>query len=271
MQHLKRWLTAIILGPLVLWIIIKGSTLLLAALISAVAIFAVREYLRIIFNNDHAPVSQTIKLISYIISMALVMGACLGSWQVMFLVLALNLMALSVLVLYRFASNKKIFDIISRQVLGIIYIPVPLALLILLKELDGGTFWIIWLLIVIFANDTGAFYTGTFFGKHKLAPNISPNKTIEGSMGGITGSIIAGFIFSLLFFNSLSLAFLTIPCSFLMAIAGQIGDLFESAMKREGHIKDSGRILPGHGGMLDRIDGLLLAIPVLYVYLVFVI
>ncbi|MCK5836709.1 MAG: phosphatidate cytidylyltransferase [Desulfobacula sp.] len=271
MQHLKRWLTAIIIGPLVLWVILKGSTLVLATLICAVAIFAVREYLRIIFNNDPVPASQTIKFISYITSMALVMGACLGSWQVMFLVPVLNLIILSIFALSRFASNNRVFDIISRQVLGIVYIPVSLALLILIKELDRGTLWIIWLLIVIFANDTGAFYTGTFWGKHKLAPNISPNKTIEGSLGGITVSVIAGFIFSLVFFNSLSLALLIIPCSFLMAIAGQVGDLFESAMKRAGHIKDSGRILPGHGGMLDRIDGLLLAIPVLYVYLVFVI
>ncbi|MCP4721432.1 MAG: phosphatidate cytidylyltransferase [Desulfobacteraceae bacterium] len=271
MQHLKRWLTAIILGPLVLWIIIKGSTLLLAALVSIVAIAALREYLRIVSGHDERPVSNTLKTISYIISMALVIGACLGSWQVLFLVLALNLLILSVFVLSEFPTDPHIFDTISKQALGIVYIPVALSLLIFLKELEGGTFWIIWMLIVIFANDTGAFYTGTFFGKHKLAPNISPNKTIEGSMGGIVTSMIFGFIFSLIFFDSLSLAFLTIPCSFLMAVAGQIGDLFESAMKRASHIKDSGRILPGHGGMLDRIDGLLLAVPVLYVYLVFVI
>ncbi|MBU4131253.1 MAG: phosphatidate cytidylyltransferase, partial [Proteobacteria bacterium] len=122
-----------------------------------------------------------------------------------------------------------------------------------------------------FANDTGAFYTGTFFGKHKLAPNISPNKTIEGSVGGILTSMVAGFVFSFAFFDNFTLALHTLPCSFLMAVAGQIGDLFESAMKRASNIKDSGRILPGHGGMLDRIDGLLLAIPVLYVYLVFLI
>ena len=271
MQHFKRWLTAIILGPLVLGIIIKGSTLLLAVLVSAVAIFSIREYLRIVFGNDAAPVSLTLKLISYVISMALVIGACLGSWQILFLALALNLLILSFFVLSRFPSDPHVFDIISRQILGIVYIPVSLALLVFLKEMDGGTFWIIWLLIVIFANDTGAFYTGTFFGKHKLAPNISPNKTIEGSMGGIATSMIFGFIFCLLFFDSFHLALLTIPCSFLLAMAGQVGDLFESALKRASHIKDSGRILPGHGGMLDRIDGLLLAIPVLYVYLVFVI
>ncbi|MBA3012548.1 MAG: phosphatidate cytidylyltransferase [Proteobacteria bacterium] len=271
MQHLKRWLTAIILGPLVLWILIKGSTLLLAALVSTVAIFSIREYLRIICKQDGGGASPCLKLISYAVSMALIMAAWMGSWQVLFLVLALNLLAMSVYVLARFPLDTFVFDIISKQVLGIVYIPVSLSLLVFLKEMESGTFWIIWLLIVIFANDTGAFYTGTFFGKHKLAPNISPNKTIEGSVGGILTSMVAGFVFSFAFFDNFTLALHTLPCSFLMAVAGQIGDLFESAMKRASNIKDSGRILPGHGGMLDRIDGLLLAIPVLYVYLVFLI
>ncbi len=239
-----------------------------AVLVSVVAILAIREYLRIIFNNDEGPTSETIKIISYAVSMTLIISACLGSWEVEFLILAINLMALSVFVLSRFASNHTIFDTVAKQVLGIVYIPVSLSLLVFIKELDGGTFWIIWLLIVIFANDTGAFYTGTFFGKRRLSPNISPNKTIEGSLGGVAASMVVGFIFCQIFFNNLSLAFLTIPASFMLAIAGQIGDLFESAMKRASNIKDSGRILPGHGGMLDRIDGLLLAIPVLYVYLV---
>ena len=141
--------------------------------------------------------------------------------------------------------------------------------MIFIKGLDGGIFWIIWLLIVIFANDTGAFYSGTFLGKNALAPNISPNKTIEGSLGGMAASMATGFIFCQYFFNDLSLSFIVLPMSFILAIAGQIGDLFESAMKRASSIKESGRILPGHGGMLDRIDGLLLAIPVLYGCLVF--
>ncbi len=242
-----------------------------AVLVSVVAIFAIREYLRIIFQNDEGSISNTIKIISYTVSMTLIISACLGSWEVLFLILAMNLLALSIFVLSRFAGNHAIFDIIAKQVLGIVYIPVSLSLLVFIKEFDGGTFWIIWLLIVVFANDTGAFYTGTFFGKRALAPNISPNKTIEGSLGGVAASMVIGFIFCRLFFNDLSLAFLTIPASFLLSIAGQIGDLFESAMKRSSNIKDSGRILPGHGGMLDRIDGLLLAIPVLYVYLVFII
>lgn len=269
MQHLQRWLTAVVLVPLVLWILIKGNTLIVAALVSVVAIFAIREYLRIIGRPENEPVSQSIKFISYVVSMILVMGACLNSWQVMFLIQALNLMSLAVFVLFRYATTPRVFEMISKQVLGIVYIPMSLALLVFIRELEGGVLWIIWLLIVAFANDTGAFYTGTFFGKTKLAPTISPNKTVEGSLGGIGASVLAGFIFCLIFFKDLSLGLTVIPCALAMAVAGQIGDLFESAMKRVNQIKDSGRILPGHGGMLDRIDGLLLAIPVLYVYLVF--
>jgi len=270
MQHIKRWITSLVLAPIILWVLIKGSTLLLAVLVSTAAIFAMGEYLRIIFNKDDTPVSFTLKILSYTVSMAMIITACLGSWKLLFLILAMNLLALAVFVLYRFSSNPAVFERISKQVLGIVYIPVSLSLLIFIKELDQGTFWIIWLLIVVFANDSGAFYTGTFFGKNKLSPNISPNKTIEGSLGGVAAAMGIGFIFCQVFFNDLSLTFLTLPASLLIAIAGQIGDLFESAMKRASDIKDSGWILPGHGGMLDRIDGLLLATPVLYIYLVFV-
>lgn len=270
MQHIKRWITALVLVPILLWILIKGSTLLLAVLVSGVAVLAIREYLKIVFGKDDRAVSGIIQLISYAVSTALIISACQGSWEILFLILAMNLMSLSIFVLSRFADDHAVFDSISKQVLGIVYIPVSLSLLVFIKELDGGTSWIIWLLIVVFANDTGAFYTGTFFGKRKLSPNISPNKTIEGSLGGMAVSVVVGFVFCQIFFNDLSLTFRTIPASFMLAIAGQIGDLFESAMKRASGIKDSGRILPGHGGMLDRIDGLLLSIPVLYIYLVFV-
>ena len=271
MQHINRWITALILIPILLWVLIKGSTLLLATVVSIVAIFAMGEYLKIIFQNDDNPVSNTIKVISYAASITLIVGTCLGSWEIEFLILSLNLMALSIFVLFKFADNKEVFQLIAKQVLGIVYIPISLSLLIFMKELDQGNFWVIWLLIVIFSNDTGAFYGGKFFGKNALSPNISPNKTIEGSIGGIITSLIVGFIFSVIFFKDFSLSFLMIPASLMLAIAGQIGDLFESAMKRASNIKDSGSILPGHGGMLDRIDGLLLAIPVLYVYLVFIV
>lgn len=269
MQHAKRWITAIVLIPLILWILFKGSPLLLAALVSVVSVFAIQEYLKIIFGTDNGPISRTIRAISHGISVALILGAMYGSWPGLVLILALNLVLLAIFVMFRFTIHAKIFDMISKQVLGMIYIPLSLSLLMFLRETDGGIWWILWLLIVSFANDTGAFYAGTYFGKHKLHPQISPNKTKEGSAGGILASMVAGFLFCLIFFDFFTAAKM-LPCAFLMAVAGQIGDLFESAMKRVSSIKDSGRILPGHGGMLDRIDGLLLAIPVLYGYLVVV-
>ncbi len=270
MQHVKRWLTALILIPFLLWIIIKGSILVFAALVSGVAVFALHEYLDIICANDTQPISRTIRAVFYVAGIVLVMGACKGSWQILFFILALNLMALCVFVLARFSSLPNIFDLVARQVLGVVYIPLSLALLVFIRNTQDGALWIIWLLIVCFVNDTGALYVGMFKGKHKLAPQISPNKTIEGAVGGLVTGMTAGFIFNLIFFQDMVLALVGIPCALCIAVAGQIGDLFESAMKRVGQIKDSGKILPGHGGMLDRIDGLLLAVPVFYFLSVFV-
>jgi len=270
MQHFKRWLTALILTPLVLWAILKGSLLLFGTLVSVVSILAIHEYFDIICANDTEPVPLTIRLISYVACAALVMGACIGSWPILLSILALDMLALCVFVLARFSSLPHIFDLVSRQALGVVYIPLSLALLVFIRNSDAGALWVIWLLIVCFANDTGALYVGTFKGERKLSPNISPNKTIEGAVGGLAVSVTAGLVFNLIFFQDVRLALMGIPCALCVAGAGQIGDLFESAMKRVGHIKDSGKILPGHGGMLDRIDGLLLAIPVFYFFTVFV-
>ena len=270
MQHFKRWLTALILIPFLLWAIIKGSLFLFAALVSGVSIFAIVEYFDIICANDTEPISQAPRIIAYAACVLLIMGACFGSWPILFFILALNMMALCAFVLARFSALPHIFDLVARQVLGVVYIPLSLALLVFIRNMEGGALWGIWLLIVCFANDTGALYVGTFKGKNKLAPKISPNKTVEGAVGGLVISVTAGLVFNLVFFRDVPLALTSIPCALCVAVAGQIGDLFESAMKRVGHIKDSGKILPGHGGMLDRIDGLLLAIPVFYFFSVFV-
>lgn len=270
MQHLTRWLTALILTPFLLWAIIKGSIVLFAALVSVVSIFAIHEYLGIICANDAEPISHTTRIFAYTACPVLVMAACLGSWSVLFFILALNMMALCVFVLARFSAFPHIFDLVARQMLGIVYIPLSLALLVFVRSTEGGALWVIWFLVVCFANDTGALYVGTFKGKHKLAPKISPNKTIEGAVGGLAISITAGLVFNLIFFHDIALALECIPCAVCIAVAAQVGDLFESAMKRVGHIKDSGKILPGHGGMLDRIDGVLLAVPVFYFFTVFV-
>jgi len=142
------------------------------------------------------------------------------------------------------------------------------ALLVLIDLRPGGQGWIFFLLAVIFASDTGAFYCGKLLGKHKLYEAVSPKKTWEGAIGGVIVSVIAASIFLRLIALhplDLSIGILVIALS----AAGQIGDLSQSMLKRTHGVKDSGHILPGHGGILDRIDGLLFAIPVLFVYLFF--
>jgi phosphatidate cytidylyltransferase len=267
MQHIKRWITSLVLGPFVIAVLVLGGVTGLAALVCVVAVSAMREYLRIMCKWPEDSGAQIFKIISYASCLALVMLACLGSWKLEFFVLILNMLGLAVFTLWGFPRYHDIAGLAAKQVFGIVYIPVSLAALVFIRQMDGGQFWIIWLLIVTFINDTGAFYTGTFFGRTRLAPHISPNKTIEGSLGGIVSAMTAGFVFSLVFFHDLNLALITVPGACLMAVAGQVGDLFESAMKRAIHLKDSGHILPGHGGMLDRIDGLLFSVPVLYIFL----
>lgn len=131
--------------------------------------------------------------------------------------------------------------------------------------LKDGKFWILFLLTVTFAGDTASFYFGKLLGAHKLS-DISPGKTIEGSIAGLIASLVFGGLFSKVFFPSLSILPIVL-LAFAMALSCQVGDLAESMLKRISKVKDSGTILPGHGGMLDRIDSLLFAIPVLYLYL----
>jgi phosphatidate cytidylyltransferase len=139
-------------------------------------------------------------------------------------------------------------------------------MLILIDMRPGGYIWVFFLLIVVFTNDTGAFYSGRLFGKHKLYEAVSPNKTWEGSIGGLISSFVVAPIF-LSFFRIQEFNLAILILVLLISVMGQIGDLVESMLKRTYGIKDSGKILPGHGGILDRIDALLFAIPVLYIYL----
>ena len=181
--------------------------------------------------------------------------------------LALNLLLAGSLSLRYFGDDPRVLEIVQKQVQGVLYIPVLLVLLIPIRQAPQG-FWLIFTLVfVVFAGDTLALYVGTFLGRHKLCPNISPKKTIEGSLGGLGGNLLAGLIMKLTVFSGVGWGQAVIFC-LAVGAAGQIGDLFESQMKRASGIKDSGGILPGHGGMLDRIDALLFAGPVAYVLIV---
>lgn len=173
-----------------------------------------------------------------------------------------------------FLPHQAMLPSLGNSLIGQLYIAVPLALTIRLTlvvdplssmtQFDG--LLLLAIFIFIWANDTGAYLVGSRWGKRRLAPSISPKKSVEGSIGGLLLVLLSAVILHRLLFPELSwLRILLIAV--VVAIFGTIGDLFESSFKRQAGVKDSGKLIPGHGGILDRIDSLLLAVPAVYLLL----
>jgi phosphatidate cytidylyltransferase len=150
---------------------------------------------------------------------------------------------------------------------GLLYVPLLLGHLVLTRELPHGIQWIFLLLILVMSGDTGAYYVGSSLGRHKLYPLVSPNKSIEGAVGGLAGSLLGVFSARWIFFPELTVVDCLLT-ALIIGSLGQMGDLFESLLKRSFGVKDSGTIIPGHGGILDRLDSILFAAPAMYYYVV---
>lgn len=159
-------------------------------------------------------------------------------------------------------KNKFTFDDVAFSVLGSIYVGLGFYYFIETREAEAGLTYIFYSLFMIWATDSGAYFIGKAMGKRKLWPEISPNKTVEGSIGGVVCALIVAVLFSLLSNIDASLMELLI-ITVVLSVFGQIGDLVESALKRHYNVKDSGHLLPGHGGILDRFDSLLFVWPLL--------
>jgi len=266
-MHLKRWLTGIIAVPVLIYLIGADQRWPFYTFLFIASIAALTEYYKIIISDLPGFVRWSSYLLTAFLFIAFFMR------QVLFAPAIYSLWALAPLTYYMLthpSPDQKWTADIGKAVLGPIYVVIPLAMLVLIDMRPNGKIWIFFLLAVIFANDTGAFYFGRLLGKHKLYEAISPNKTWEGAVGGLIFSFAAAMIF--IFF--LAVHKLNITLIFLvlaLAVTAQVGDLAESMLKRYHGIKDSGKILPGHGGLLDRIDSLLFCIPVLYLFLTWMI
>jgi len=282
-MHLKRWLTALVLLPLLMLLLFRGGRFAFFLLVSAVSLAALREYFQIVFlrtdggqdggafRNPPAqpdPGKRHLEAFAFFSSLLLLWCAHRASFELMLLALALNLTGAGVILLLRFKSDPFIFENIAKQVTGVIYVPFFLSFLILIRSDALGVYWVLAFLLIIFAGDTAAFYVGSYLGKHKLSPSLSPGKTIEGAVGGLAANLGTGAAL-----KSLFLPESTWGASLLffigIGVVGQAGDLFESGIKRTARVKDSGGILPGHGGILDRIDALLFAAPTAYFFKVY--
>jgi len=157
---------------------------------------------------------------------------------------------------------------LALTILGVLYVAWGFSHLLLLREQSQGFWLVLYVFLIVWATDTGAYFAGTYLGKHKLAPGISPNKTWEGFGGGLLASMAVALLLTTLV--SLEVSRILVLIAPLISLAGQLGDLFESSLKRFAHTKDSSHLIPGHGGVLDRFDSTLWAAPFTY-YLVLII
>ena len=148
-------------------------------------------------------------------------------------------------------------------IIGFTYVGIFPGMALRLLAFERGDVWLLGLLALVFAGDTTAYLVGRKLGKTKLLASVSPMKSVEGAIGGLLGSALVGCALGIFFFHELSL-FSLIALSIVTGIFAQAGDLFESLLKRIADVKDSGRIMPGHGGMLDRLDGVIFSAPIYY-------
>ncbi|HWG57262.1 MAG TPA: phosphatidate cytidylyltransferase [Gaiellaceae bacterium] len=251
-QLLSRVVVTVVTLPVVLYFVLRGGWWI-AALAVLVALIALHELYAM------ARSLRPLVLAGYVAAVATVVGAHVGGaeWMVGGFMLTLLLAFL----FYGIAETRQSGTItIGTTILGAAWIPLGLAHLVLLRDLpEHGRLAILTVLLAVFASDTIAYFAGRLVGRHKLAPAMSPGKTWEGFVAGTVAAVAVAF------FALYEQGFLTIPESIALggaiALAGAAGDLFESALKRDLQVKDSGRLLGGHGGVLDRIDALLFAAP----------
>jgi len=290
---MKRVLTAIVLIPVVLLAVFRAPAPLFAALVAVVALLAAREFIDLVKHYNVTPFrmptyigvvllfaalifyprsAETPAVITESLFYIVFATATLGTFIYLFIGMLRRDLATS-------------YPAAAASFFAIGYTAIPLLLLANIRQQWAGAFLILYLFLVVWTGDTAAYYVGRAIGRHKMAPRISPGKTWEGGIASFLGSIGIGvLVFS--YARPISEALLRahlidqwqgylaptppiaqiVVLSALINVTAQLGDLVESLLKRGAGVKDSGALLPGHGGMLDRIDALLFAAPILWFY-----
>lgn len=266
---MTRVLTALVALPLLLFATWWSSPYLFVAIAAIALLAALHEFYEIADRAGAPP----FRIVGFVAS-AVILGVAAGvgpEWNA--IVLAATTIVVMMATLGRVDDKGRILVSAAATLMGVLYVATLGSYLIAVRTLVTPPQIAAKLITMFFAivmmSDTAAYYTGRTFGKHKLAPRVSPAKTIEGSIGGLIGSTAGAVAAKFIFFPELPLAH-AVALGAGMGIVGQIGDLVESLLKRGSDVKDAASILPGHGGFLDRLDSMLLNAPILYAYGVYV-
>ncbi len=267
----KRIIWGLLYGIVLLGVVWAG-TIWFTIAIGAFATLGILEYAELLKKQNMRPQTETMLVLSlsllvliHINSHSNMFGQihfALNNEKLLNLFLFITFIVMLIQELLRGNPDQGLLNA-SVNLFGTVYIGFMFAYILMVRFIPGGDglFYILYTFLVTWFNDTAAYFTGTVFGKHKLSPRISPKKSIEGAIGGIMGGLIGSLILALIYHKPILLLLIL---GALVVVAGQIGDLIESIIKRNAGVKDSGFFLPGHGGLLDRFDSLLLSAPVVY-------
>jgi phosphatidate cytidylyltransferase len=290
---IKRIATAVVLIPLVLLLVLKAPLYVLALVAGAVALLAIAEFLKLATHyavQPLAPATYTFVAIFFlwviiastnrtplVETTAMLYGVAVAAALAPFVFLTVAMQRADLATGYPAAAASSF---------AVAYIAIPMALLVQIRQQPAGAIWTVYTLLAVWAGDIFAYFVGKSLGRHRMSPEISPKKTWEGAVASILASVIVGALW-MQHAPAISSTLLRIGLidrrdgmfgleqpqlwpilllSALVNIAAQLGDLVESLIKRGAGVKDSGTILPGHGGMLDRIDAMLFAVPVVWAY-----
>ena len=292
MELIKRVLTAVVLIPIVLLLVLRAPVAVVVFVTAVVALLAVQELLKLVEAYGISPLRRPTYIFVgiFFLLIAVAPGPTPLLSTAVFTFIALAAAVLAPFVFLAIAMHRDElalgFPAAAVSAFAFLYIAIPMASVAQLREQWQGSFFLLYLLLLVWAGDIFAYFIGKSLGTHRMSPRVSPNKTWEGAIASVLASVAVGMLMfhyavpissALLHAHLIELrdGVFTAPASLLpivalsvgLNIAAQLGDLVESLVKRGAGAKDSGAILPGHGGMFDRIDALLFAAPVLWIYL----
>ena len=263
---ITRIITALIALAFALPALIFGGEEGVHILVFLIAIFGASEYLRMMVPQEKK-VWPLFHIVNFILLFTLIY---INSSHYLPVFGGMGIVLFSG-VLFLVPSNERGLQVFSRLGAGLIYLPFLLVFLVKLREVgeDEGLKWIFLLLVITWAADSGAYFAGRAFGKNKLFPRVSPKKTWEGVFGGVGLGIIVAVLFLNWQLTDIPL-YHGVILGIILSGVSVVGDLVESMMKRATGVKDSGTILPGHGGVLDRVDSILFTAPITFLYVKYI-